>query len=313
MRTLYLSLGVILSVAASFAASFDTEAQNIQDYVISQLVTAIRANDKIVLIRNQRPLDWEKSLKVKILEMSARDASLLGLLLGSASPVEFLKGSISARVQGCALFYTPSYGKVVQIDGKFVMTGRGSDKPIPYHPDMTPDGKCRLVFVRPQCEPLKDRVWNISSMVSYDTVDQDNQFVEDGHTLPAAEFMAKYNLSQVFSSSVYSITPGCMFIVDHPEFQSVDEKAKKNSSNMFLSPQEVSEIVYLAYLHEDAQGGAAKYAESVKRSKILQPMPKAEFKTLIGQKLHAALSDPEYVIPLTYYPNVQDFKPERKK
>jgi|GEM_PF-3517017 len=69
---------------------------------------------------------------------------------------------------------------------------------------------------------------------------------------------------------------------------------QKLAGLIHLSHQEVSEIVYLAYLYEDKGGGAAKYAEAVRQSRILQPMPKAEFKTLIGQRLHAALSDPEY-------------------
>jgi len=285
----------VFVVQTSLALSFDTEQEHCRDYVVAQLVTAIRANEKIVLIQNRRLLpDWEKPPKERTGEFSSRDASLLGLLLGVASPVEFLKGSISARVQGCALFYAPSAGKVVQVDGKFSMTSRENGKPIFYLPNMRSDGKCYLVFVSPQREPLKDQVWNVSSRVSYDTVDRDNRFVEDAHTLPPTEFMAKYNLTQVFSNSVYSITPGCMFLVDYPGFKPVDEKIVDNRDYIFLSQQEVSEIVYLAYLEEDKKGGAATYAEAVRQSRILQPIPKAEFKTLIGQRLHAALSDPEY-------------------
>ena len=279
-----LFLMTVLSVQIAFALSFDTAQERCQDYVTSQIVKAIKMDDRIVLMRSQQYSEWIDLSDVKTTEMSFADASLLGLSLGIVRPVEFLKGSISARIRGCALFYPPDYNP----------NRRRTAPPIHYHPAIHHDPEiCRLAFVRPQREPLKDRVRDPRPNTSND-LDRDTQFVSDARTLPSAEFLAKYNLAQVFATSVYNITQGCLFFVDHPEFQPVDEKAKKNSSNMFLSPQEVSEIVYLAYLHEDVQGGAAKYAEAVRQSRILQPMPKAEFKTLIGQRLHAALSDPEY-------------------
>jgi len=298
MKRYCLFLVTVLIVQKLLALSFDTEGKRCQDYVVSQLVNAIRAKDRIVLINSQKPATWKDPDEVEPAGISYRDAYLLDL--DSISPVESLKGNFSARVQGCALLYSSDGREIAKIDGEYgmviIIDEANPPVPIPYRPSLSiysNEELCRLVFVRPQREPLTKRVWNARSATSSNPA-RDSQFEDDAHTLPVSEFMAKYNLGQVFSNSVYQIAEGCMFILDHPKFKLVDEKTKTASGNIYLAAQEVSEIVYLAYLEEDKRGGAAKYAEAVRQSQILQPMPKAEFKTLIGQKLHAALSDPEY-------------------
>ena len=284
-----------LFAGISSSVPFDTAGKLIQDYVVVQLVTAIKAQDKIVLVRSKIPSGWESPKAASVEEISFSDANLLGLALGSIAPVEFLKASISARINGCALFYPPIRGgKAVMRNGERVIDFTNTGLPIPYHPAMHLDKKmCRLAFVRPQREPLKDRIRDANPHISFD-FEKEEKFVSDARALPSSEFLAKYNLTQAFVTSVYSVTQGCMFLVDHPDVATADEKTKETIYNIYLSHQEVSEIVYLAYVHEDGEGGTAKYAEAARQSQVLQPMPEAAFKTLIGQKLHAALSDPEY-------------------
>ena len=281
----YWGLVFVLIAKETFALSFDSEDKHIQGYIISQLVEAIKVKDQIVIVQNKIPSSWLATPQDEQPEISFLDVALLGLAFGSIGPVEFLKGSISARVNDCALLYP------------LLHTARADTRKgvhIYYRPDMTCDTMCRLVFVHPQLEPLKGWLFEEPSALS--NPEYCEQFLMDVRTLPSAEFLAKYKLGRVFSNSVYQVTEGCMFIVDHPLVKVPDEGTKRHHRvrDIRLSHQEVSEIVYLAYLEEDKKGGAATYAEAVRQSLILQPMPKAEFKTLIGQRLHAALSDPEY-------------------
>jgi len=246
-----LFLMTVLSVQTSFALSFDTEDRRVQDYIVSQLVNAIKVNDQIVIVQSKIPSCWLTAPQEELPEFSSLDAGLLGLCFNSVSPVEFLKGSISARIGGCAFLYpllhTAHAGTRKGVYGA-------------YRPDMTCDTMCRLVFVHPQLEPLDG--WLFESPSTLSNPEYCEQFLMDVRTLPSAEFLAKYKLGRVFSNSVYQATEGCMFIVDHPQIKVTDEKLKALRGiirDIILSHQEVSEIVYLAYLHEDAQGGAAEF------------------------------------------------------
>ena len=63
---------------------------------------------------------------------------------------------------------------------------------------------------------------------------------------------------------------------------------QQNSGLIHLSPEEVSEIVYIACLLD---GGAGQYAEASKRApELLLPVEKPEFRTAIGKRVHAAVA-----------------------
>ena len=63
---------------------------------------------------------------------------------------------------------------------------------------------------------------------------------------------------------------------------------QQRSGLIHLSSEEVSEIVYIAYLLD---GGAGQYAEARKRaSELLLPIERSEFKTAIGQRVYAAVA-----------------------
>ena len=63
---------------------------------------------------------------------------------------------------------------------------------------------------------------------------------------------------------------------------------QQRSGLIHLSPEEVSEIVYIACLLDV---GAGQYAEASKRApELLLPVEKPEFKTAIGRRVHAAVA-----------------------
>jgi len=114
------------------------------------------------------------------------------------------------------------------------------------------------------------------------------------------ELMAKLKVERVFSNRVFRMNEGCAFQVDYPapdmDWRKSGSKAKHldelkraqaaNSILMHLSADEVSEIVYLAYM---ADGGDMKgYEDACARCpELLKPV--TEFKTGIGSRLHQAM------------------------
>ena len=129
---------------------------------------------------------------------------------------------------------------------------------------------------------------------------------DDATNMEATVFMGKYDLAAVFSNQVYSVVEGCIFHVDLPvpelpETELMRANAamvaagktrlsffQKDSGLIHLSPEEVSEVVYIACLLD---GGAGQYAEARKRApELLLPVEKPEFKTAIGKRVHAAVA-----------------------
>lgn len=129
------------------------------------------------------------------------------------------------------------------------------------------------------------------------------------HRMPASEnlsereLMKRLGVENVFSNRVFQALVGSSFQVDYPVPQlewekglmtKEDEEAmiksyreEANASIMHLSPDEASEIVYLAYL-ADKRYTAADYDAACKRCpKLLKPVK--EFKTEIGKRLKSAM------------------------
>lgn len=126
-----------------------------------------------------------------------------------------------------------------------------------------------------------------------------------GYTnMVARQAMQKLKVEAAFSNRVFRMNEGCDFQVDYqlPEiglsWRGLESKERHmerlksiqdgNSVLMHLSAEEVSELVYLAYL---VDGGDTKgYEAAVVRSpQILKPV--AEIKTAFGKRLRQALLD----------------------
>lgn len=161
------------------------------------------------------------------------------------------------------------------------------------------DDLIRLVFLAKQTVPEKRR------LLQRNNGERRQMIYDDAKSMTEIDFMDKYGLADIFSNKVYNIIEGCAFHVDYPapllpvtDMMKINSgmlessKAKlsyfqKNSRLIHLAPDEVSEIVYIAYLL-DGEAGADRYAEVCKQNpNILSPMTNVKFKTLIGQKLFA--------------------------
>ena len=120
--------------------------------------------------------------------------------------------------------------------------------------------------------------------------------------VPTETLMSRLGVTEVFSNRVYQAEEGCAFQVDYPvpdlgwkgtlvtkeeHLDIVRSSREEDNRIMHLSPDEASEIVYLAYL-ADKRYTAADYDAACKRCPKLL-MPVKEFKTEIGRRLKAAM------------------------
>lgn len=281
--------------------SFDSLPEDKQEYVVKSLASALPTADVAVL-------------HSRIDEIYRNDGEMDGMVnaaLGLWSirfPV-ILKGRNSLPPYSVGYIYKPDLyvpgllphvhesrpsGRDLRAEGYWVRP--------PYFPTINPkDDLTRLVLLTRQTAPLKDRIiprnnWGARFKMIY----------EDATNMEATAFMEKYDLTAVFSNQVYSVVEGCIFHVDLPvpelpEPILIKENAamlaadkarlpfhQQRSGLIHLSPEEVSEIVYIACLLDV---GAGQYAEASKRApELLLPVEKPEFKTAIGKRVHAAVA-----------------------
>lgn len=175
--------------------------------------------------------------------------------------------------------------------------------PPPYEPTVgLGDDLTRLVFLRRQTTPLKNRIlrgnknrWGREEISA------------DAINLNEHAFVEKYNLDEVFSNRVYQVIEGCVFRVNCPVPELPDTKMmdlnrenlerskskipelQKMSSLLELTRQEMSELVFLAYWIEKTTG-APQYAAAQRRNaNILLPMNEAGLETDLGKRVQKAL------------------------
>lgn len=169
--------------------------------------------------------------------------------------------------------------------------------PPAYNPDILSSPLPRLVLLKRQKSVMRDRV----------------RPGEDIHaeliSLPESDFLRKHGIAEVFSNKVFRLMQSCVFHVDYPtpelprtqvmDLNSHIASAKRpgneenrvftteNTRLIHLTPQEVSEIVFLAYFLDKNSGGYKAYLEaSAREPDLLLPMePKPVFKTELGRTL----------------------------
>ncbi len=294
--------------------TFDNVNTETQSYIIQSLAEAIRTCDIAVVIpRCVRIGD-------NVEGMNSRVCSVLDV-----EPVPFyrmLKGKEPVQPDQLILLYFSRWNQFSGIRSVYgddwLSTGNKlpnvqpkypSGKVPLYRPRFNDDDLPRLVFMERQLVYLKD------SLIDYAGGATLERILEEARTMPEMDFMTKYNLYDVFSNRVYRVAESCMFHVDLPESEILKEKqesttctgvavssgrapsnswhAQRASHLMHLTPEEVSDIVFLAYLYSERDQGADRYkAVQARVQELLLPRSGPPFATSIGKMLNEALEHP---------------------
>ena len=306
MKTAFFSILSVMAFCAYGAnpgfLSFDSLQEDKQEYVVKSVASALPTADVAVLhsrfdeiYRNDRDMDGYVS---RVLGVQSIRFSVI--LKGRNSLPPYSVGYIyrpDLYVPGLLPFVferSPS-GRDLRAEGYWVMP--------PYFPTLhTTDNLTRLVLLTRQTTPLGSRLFFRRT----DKGARQKMVYDDAKNMEAAAFMGKYDLTAVFSNQVYSVVEGCIFHVDLPVPELPETELmrlnaamvaagearvsffQQNSRLIHLSPEEVSEVVYIACLLD---GGAGQYTEARKRApELLLPVEKPEFKTAIGKRVHAAVA-----------------------
>lgn len=299
-------LGGSCAVAAPFR--FDEASADVQDYVVIEVTNAIRYAT-VALVKgpansNERQ---ENSLishlarsEIGLMEMPCEEVLKGDVSVGGNKECFFYETPRCANVLPRLSFPTGGVGGGIEMQcyfeddkiepGKLVwLTGR---KKWMYYPPYDPyqashDACVQLMLLTPEHKLDKRRIklngystkeWTIQSVIGKDYKSQTSE-----------ELMAKLGVEKVFSNRVFRLNEGCAFHVDDPTSGGVAEDVSEApSALMHLSADEVSELVYLAYLVDgnDAKGYAAAV---VRCPKILKPV--VEIKTPFGKRLQQALTE----------------------
>ena len=297
---LFFLLGIALSHAASFT-TFDELPKHKKQSIIDALSTEIRDSDILVFHLRKDEIFRENGV------IDEDIAITLGF--HTMRVCCFLKGAPTIEHYGVGFLYEGDRFR----SRKLILCGDGSlSRKSPYfrpayHPFLYFDNLTRLAFVKRQLIPLKDCLIGGRSFYP--------ELCKEVETLSGEAFIQKYGLEAVFSNRVFRATDSCLFHVDYPvpdlpETESMklnrhitdvwkkrSEEAVYTTANtglIHLSPEEISEIVYIAYRMDKKSGGHKAYMEACAREpKVLLPMDekKPVFKTAIGIALRDALRE----------------------
>jgi hypothetical protein len=282
-------------------SSFDTSSEDVKNYVVKTLAAAVKTSDIAVTHSRSDELfrddgDMEDFVRL-VLHVDAMRFSTI------------LKGRQSIPPYSVGYIYPPDRyvpGKVPMPPLTRVPLDKNDARLLPpYFPSLSRvDNLTRLMFLTRKTTPLKDR------LLQRDNGARRQMIYNDAKEMTEAEFVAKYELESVFSNQVYSVVEGCVFHVDCPVPSLPTTKLmemnagmlsgdgarnaylQKNSGLISLSPLEVSEIVYIAYMHDGGDDAGGRCAEACKRNpEILIPIETQEFTTSIGKQLFSAVSE----------------------
>lgn len=273
MNKLFITCAISFSLASNiFSNSFTDVNDKTQVYVINKLVSMLKAEQ--ILVVYTRVDEWA----CYSAGFTFSQASALGLK--ALRYCEQLKGR-DTFTEDRFFAYLP-YSVTPSLHSR-------KDEVCYYYPVFPLADQHILIFCKKYPHLQQDKLSNINLNFIKD-------YISDARTLTEEEFLKKYQLHSLFTNSVYATYMPGIFEVDHPvsvqgcathcSEDLTKRKIKDKSGLIKLSRREVSEIVYIAYLLE-GKDGALKYAETVKKSKILEPIQETTFMTQIGQKLYA--------------------------
>lgn len=266
---------------------FDTISDEGRQYIIRALVREIE--DSEILIFHLRKDEFDRKDSV----MDGEIYITLGCF--AARVCCFLKGEMTVKPYDVGYLYEGDLFR----GGIWVATSHSGFPPA-YNSFLRHDNLVRLIFVKRQRTPLKDCLKGGRTFFP--------ALCKEVETLSGEAFIQKYGLESIFSNRVFRTLEGCVFHVDYsvPELPVTKMMVMNNSvygskassrtlawsGLIHLSPEEISEIVYIAYRMDKKSGGHKAYMEACAREpKVLLPMDekKPVFKTTIGIALRDAL------------------------
>lgn len=313
-----LSFVVAISCTSAAPFSFDEAASNVQEFVVVKITNAV-TNATIALVLDQlySPENSHEPLIPLCVrsELGLREKLCVETLKGDVSIGGFKKCYFykSNRDEGRSLFgvYDSILCGPVRLRyydrGKWVtLTGRDAELFIdpPYDPYSShEDDFVKLMLLTPEKQldvsRIKPTTWFDGTSTIKDAVGKDYTNctpVQIAHAL---------KIESAFSNRVFRLNEACSFQVDYPvpdndEWPRYLFKSKaeyiawtnrihaENTSLMHLSPDEVSEITYLAYFADNVDTNGYN-AACARCPLILRPV--IEFKTTIGKRLRQAMSE----------------------
>ena len=303
MKTAFFSILSAMAFCAYGAnpefSSFGSLPEDKQEYVVKSLASALPTADVAVL--HSRVDEGYRN------DGEADKTVMHVLTLRSIRFPVILKGRNSLLPYSVGYIYLPD---LYVLDKPFVgdspfgpdLRAEGYSVLPPYFPTIHPrDDLTRLVLLTRRTAPYKDRL-----ILRKNSNARTKMIYDDAMNMEATAFMGKYDLRAVFSNKVYQVVEGCIFHVTLPVPELPETELEKDlphvvaevkarlpfhqqrSGLIHLSPEEVSEVVYIACLLD---GGAGQYTEARKRApELLLPVEKPEFKTAIGKRVHAAVA-----------------------
>ncbi len=276
-------------------------------HIIDVLLKHIADSD-IAIIHSRRDEFWRDEGEIS-------DSLLHVLHFSVVRYITSLKGMERFSPNSVLYLYDSKFKVRSQLSASVVSSpaplAKGSPNRAPdYCPSLRSGDLSRIVFIQKQQSYLKEYFRDF-----FFEWERDSPEYDDAMALSEAEFMRKYHLESVFSNRVYRVMDECVFHVDYPvpdlpETESMklnrhitdvwkkrSEEAVYTTANtglIHLSPEEISEIVYIAYRMDKNSGGHKAYMEACAREpKVLLPMDekKPVFKTAIGIALRDALRE----------------------
>ncbi len=299
--------------------TFDEASSNVQEFVIVKITNAV-TNATIVLSHDpyKNPGHLYESFMPYYVQF---ELGLVGMYCA-----EVLKGDLSVGgYTKCYFYKTPRCSKNVPqieiwgsfLDGSFGLRYYERGKWV------TLSGRDAEMFINPPYDPyssemddfVKFMIVTAESQLDVGRIELDKWECRQGSVMDLigldytnktpVEIMRKLNVGTAFSNRVFRLKEGCAFQVDYPvpennAWQGYEFKTKaeyiaemnrihaENTSLMHLSPDEVSEITYLAYFADNVDTNGYNAACS-RCPLILRPV--TEFKTTIGKRLRQAMRE----------------------